>query len=408
MSNWEGHDHTLRKKMETELQQSMDQDGYESDSQELDCTGSMAVRIGSRARYPPNTITGNGTGRKAHSQRFSSSSSIGMSTINSNTVLLCNNVKSEDGESPLISATRPADFDLANSLSDEDSRNCTVKHDYYNYTPDQCKDCDCHGSNGNLTGCRHDVFGGNKFDRQSATPPSVPMFEMFYNDRLSTSSLKSNSVVQSKPNELPFRERELEVSQSSSCGTEVTNLPDTPIDPTNVYKSLEVEPVDYCLPIRTTPQPPHIVSNNAQQRREGGPLRVASRGSNKSSSLINSVGSPHQDRVASISPTNHFYFTLDPACSTPTSVFDSEASNSQNSCDTAKSSGTHKTSYSSETDNAMLAYRNSKFSDFHDPLSEVTAFYLPFYDEGAINGSSPHPHMVLEHNRQKFDGELTP
>ena len=387
--------------METELQQSMDQDGYESDSQELDCTGSMAVGIGSRAQYPPNRTAGNGTGRKPHS-------SIGMSTMNSNTALLGNNVRSEDSESPLISATRPADFDLSTSLSDEDSRNCAVNHVYYNYTPDQCKDCDCHGSNGNLTECRHNVTRGHKFGGQSATPPSVPMFEMFYNDRLSTSSLKSNSVVQGKPNELPFRERGLEVSQSSSCGTEVTNLPDTPIDLPNVYKPLEVEPVDYCLPIRTTPQPPHFASDNLQQRREGGPLRMASRTSNKSSSLINSVGSPLQDRVASISPTNHFYFTLDPTCSTPTSVFDSEASNSQNSCDTAKSPGTHKTSFNSETDNSVLAYRNSKFADFHDSLSEVTAFYPPFYDEGAINGSSPHPHMVLEHSRQKFDGELTP
>ena len=409
ISNWEGHDNTLKKQMEVEMQMSLDQDGYESDSQELEGSGSMAAKIGSRARYPPRTD------KKHHSQRCSSSSSVGMSTINSTTALVGGRVtRNSDTNSPqTVSTTRPAGFDLSNSLSDDEYiAQCRASgHDYYNFSPVNGCDCCCNGSTNSLE-CKHASNNSGNSDEQALTPPqNVPMFEMFYDtgsNRQSTSSLlKSSTVVPSKPNQLQFRDRDLEVSQSS-CGTETTNLPDTPMDP-SFYKSVEVEPADYSLPVRITPQPPQTLPNGLH-----GGLAMSSRGSSKSSHNPSVSSSCIPDRTVSISsPTNHFYFTLDPACNTP-SVFDSDTSNSQNSCDTPKTSNIHKTSCSSEIDNPVLAYHTSKYADLQTEPRPHTTFYpsvLPtesMFEEEVIHGSAPHRHLVLEHSGRKFDSELTP
>ena len=398
LSNWEVHDSTLRKQMEVEFRMSLDQDGYESDSQELEGSGSMAARIGSRARYPPRNSV---PGRNPHCQRFSSSSSVGMSTINSRTALSTGTAR--DDSSPTAAATAavkpPSDFEI--SLSDNE---CYGHHDYMNFHPDsQHQHCDCCGSTKSLNEC------GEVNNR--ASQPSVPMFEMFYNEtsQLSKASPKTNSTGHhppTVPNDLQFRGRELVISQSS-CGTEITNLPDTPMS----CKTMDVEPVDYSLPVRSTPQPPHTLSNGVH-RREGG-LKFSSRSSSKDSATPSVSSHTHDRTVSTSSPTNHFYFTLDPNSNTP-SVFDSDTSNSQNSnCDTPKSTTIHKTSCSSEMDNPMFAYQTSKRTS-NESLRVRTNFsptILPAEetsDDETIHGTTPHRHIVLDHSLQKFGCELTP
>ncbi len=393
LTNWEVHDSTLKKQMEVELQMSLDQDGYESDSQELDGSGSMAARIGSRARYPPKNSV---TDKNPHRHRFSSSSSVGMSTINSRTALFSTGT-SRDESSP-VAVRKPSNVSI--HLSDNECYGAELfNHNYMNFTPGVChQHCDCCGSINSLDKC------GEKHDR--VMPPNVPMFEMFYNDtsQLSKTAPKLNSIpAQVVPNDLEVHAKDLEISQSS-CGTEITNLADTP----DCYKTIGMEPMNYSLPVRTTPQPP---LSNGVHRKEGG-LQFCSRGSSKSSATPSTSSNSHDRTVTVSSPTNHFYFTLDPNNSSP-SVFDSDTSNSQSSnCDTPKSSTIHKTSCSLEMENPVFAYQTYSSLESSRTQKSFPPTILPSEelsdDDATINGTTPHRHIVLDHySLQKFDSELT-
>lgn len=432
--------------METELQSALDQEGYESDTLELDATNSMATKVGSRARYPSIT-TAHGT-RKQSQLSCTSTCSIGVSNVNSTTALLPHTIsESSVGDSRFV--------DSSGSNSEEDCtcriQDChtTCNHEYYNFTPDEYEECQCcHGNSvASLDNSRHILNSSSNSNDRSVTPPSVPIFEMFYNDSSNpnqpqAAAARVNYQQHSKPpSSLKFRDRDRLPSQSS-CGTELTVLPDTPLG-SSLYKSMEGEPADYSLPIRTTPIPPHVMAGDdisvpRPVERKGGPLNVSSRSyssssssqhppSTRSSTSTSSTG--HYDKAATTtvtSPLNHFYFTLDPNSSSihsppPPAVFDSDSETPKHG---------HKTSRFNSTSSAdATAYHGynrslSRYSDYNhngsDPRDRGYNGYSPSVgsdrlscaeDELAgtsIDGSSSmHRHMLQEHSGQRFECEYS-
>lgn len=423
ISNWESNGSTLKRQMETELQSSLEQDGYESDTLELDATNSMATKVGSRARYPSLPTA---KGRKP--SQISCASSVGIANINSTTALLPHKLSESTVATPGMTGYH--DTDLSASTSEDDCRIQDLTagdHEYYNFTPEDYEKCQCcHGDRGSVTSldklrdCRHILNSSSNSNDHSVTPPSVPIFEMFYND--------SNQLIKqqptSKPSTLKFRERDGLVSQSS-CTTEVTVLPDTPLG-SNLYKSME-EPADYSLPIKTTPTPPQDLSDPLRTR-GGGPNASGSRSCSLSSASTQppstraSMGSTgHYDKAATIgvtSPTNHFYFTLDPNCRSihsPPAVFDSDTDTPKHCSNTAKAFRNNSTSL--DTDDQGYNHSITRYSDFNhsgsDPRDKGYIGYSPVVSSTeeelmAIDGSLMHHHVLLEHTGQKFECEFSP
>ena len=414
ISNWESHDHTLRRQMESELQSSLEQDGFESDSQELDCTGSMATRVGSLGGS-------RGVGRKNNirSQRISSGSSLGTSTINSRTALLGNSstlvsLTQSSGGSPVVPhqfSLEDANFTVSGSQSDSDnlnaSRHVVINNHYFNSTSSQCNNRkNCRNSNNSLNedaDLHSSVEGSERSYEEMA--PDVPMFEMFY-DHKSPSSLKSNpALISARPNEMELSTRS--VSQSS-CRTEETNIPDTPMEQ-GVFV-----PSEYSLPVTTKP-PHHQTQPNEKHKKEGG-LSLSSRASSRSSHPQSSRNS-HRTGCTSHteSPASPFYFTLEPSAVNTASAFDSDtASSSQTSCDLPKSGNIYTSTNCSDLESPILAYQPQ---NFHQETLSSQGKFCPSVsstettEDDSMNGFAPHRHLVLSGSGlhgQKFDSELSP
>ena len=428
LSNWEGHDNSLQQQMEKEIRWSLEQDGYESDSFELDQTGSMAVRVGSLSSTRVNRYRKKSGDKKTST---SSNSSV-LATTNSTSALVSSSAVVEDLGRPNkdFTTNHSVHNEIHRSESLDDDLNPTdhssnKDHQYYNFAPshDCTGECNCHCSCGSQEGETHEhdykfesspENSGKPTEGSNETTTPVTMFEMLYD-----STPKSLSMSQ-KSCDLSGRslERSFEISQSSFT-TQESTVPNTPVE-TQTSKL----PHNYMLPVKS--KSPKVRKYSSGSRitqnglpRHGGQSRTRSDGSKStrspSTSSSRMTSSPHLD-----SATNHFYFTLDPVASTNDTdttlpVFEGETDSSQNSNnpnDIPRSAHVYSSRQTSDSSSPMLAYirdvdspPSHRMVNGHDRHGDNSHFQPQPNEETVLDENEvmtkhfpPHRHLLLDHH----------